>query len=158
MEIVVEQRLILTHAFNYRLVGYVLVFPFQLDVCIYYYQPHARVIHYMGNWSCMLDKHILFKDNAYTNKHICNLNIGHIACGDFYWLLIYQNIMPPTCIQKWTEFFPRFNTADILIWHRIFKLSFSVTRETRFQTFQYLLIHRVMIPCNKWLCDKKIKM
>ncbi len=38
MEIVVEQLLILTHAFNYRLVGYVLVFPLQLAYCIYYYQ------------------------------------------------------------------------------------------------------------------------
>ncbi len=38
MEIVVEQVLILTHAFNYRLVGYVLVFPLQLAFCICYYQ------------------------------------------------------------------------------------------------------------------------
>ncbi len=38
MEIVVEQRLILTHAFNYRLVGYVLVFPLRLPYCICYYQ------------------------------------------------------------------------------------------------------------------------
>ncbi len=34
MEIVVEQVLILTHAFNYRVVGYVLVFPLQLAFCI----------------------------------------------------------------------------------------------------------------------------
>ncbi len=30
MKIDVEQHLILTHAFNYRLVGYILVFPLQL--------------------------------------------------------------------------------------------------------------------------------
>ncbi len=101
--------------------------------------------------------------NTYTNKHICNLNIGHmtknvekIACSDFYWLLVSQNIIPPICIKKWTEFFPNFNNADILIWDRIFKISFSVTRETRLQTYQYLLIHRA-IPCNKWLCDKKVR-
>ncbi len=46
--------------------------------------------------------------------------------------------------------------ADLLIWHKIFKLSFPVTRDTRLQTFQYLFIHRVT-PYNKWLCDKKIK-
>ncbi len=67
-----------------------------------------------------------------------------------------QNIIPLICIKKWTEFFPSFNTADILIWHRIYKLYFSVIRETMLQTFQYLFIHRV-ISCNKWLCDKKIK-
>ncbi len=38
MELVVEQRLILTHAFNYRLVGYVLVFPLQHAFGICYYQ------------------------------------------------------------------------------------------------------------------------
>ncbi len=39
MEIVVEQVLILTRAFNYRLVGYLLEFPLQLDFCIIcYYQ------------------------------------------------------------------------------------------------------------------------
>ncbi len=38
MKIVVKQRLILTHAFNYMLVGYVLVFPLQHAYCICYYQ------------------------------------------------------------------------------------------------------------------------
>ncbi len=38
MEIVVEQKLILTHALNYRLVGYALVFPLQRAYCICYYQ------------------------------------------------------------------------------------------------------------------------
>ncbi len=105
-----------------------------------------------------------YKNNIYTNKHICNLNIGHMTknvekmtCSDFFWLLVSKRFIPPTCTQKWTEYFPSFNNADILIWHIIFKLSFSVTRETRLQTFHYLLlIHRV-IPCNKWRCDKKIK-
>ncbi len=45
MEIVVEQRLILTHAFNYRLVGYVLVFPLQLAYCICYYQPPSDYLN-----------------------------------------------------------------------------------------------------------------
>ncbi len=39
MKIVVEQILIITHAFNYRFVCYVLVFPLQLAYCICYYQP-----------------------------------------------------------------------------------------------------------------------
>ncbi len=34
MEIVVEQVLILTNAFNCRLVGYVFVFPLQLAFCM----------------------------------------------------------------------------------------------------------------------------
>ncbi len=47
-----------------------------------------------------------------------------------------------------------FYNADILVWHRLFKLSFSVTRETKLQTFKILLIHGV-IPCNKLLSDEK---
>ncbi len=83
-------------------------------------------------------------------------NVDKITCNDFYWLLVSKAIIAPICIKKWTEHFPSFNNEDILIWLRLFKLSFSVTRETRLQAFQYLLFHSV-IPCNKWLCDKKIK-
>ncbi len=43
MEIVVEQVLILTHAFNYMLVGYVLEFPLQLAFCVCYYQTHSDI-------------------------------------------------------------------------------------------------------------------
>ncbi len=45
MEIVVEQVLILTHAFNYRLVDYVLVFSLQLALCICYYQPPSEYLN-----------------------------------------------------------------------------------------------------------------
>ncbi len=45
MEIVVEQLLILTHAFNYRLVGYVLVFPLQLAFYICYYQTPSNYLN-----------------------------------------------------------------------------------------------------------------
>ncbi len=107
-----------------------------------------------SNWILLLRDNE-FKDNTYTNKHICNLHVGNmtknvdkITFVDFYWLLVSKNIIPQICIKKWTEYFPNFNDTFILIWHRIFKLSFSLTRETRIQTFQYLLIHRV-IPCKK---------
>ncbi len=66
------------------------------------------------------------------------MNVEKMTCSDFYWLLVSQNCIPPICIKKWTECFHSFNNADILIWHRIFKLSFSVTRQTRLQTFQYI--------------------
>ncbi len=45
MEIVVEQVLILTHAFNYRFVDYVLVFPLQLASCICYYQTPSDYLN-----------------------------------------------------------------------------------------------------------------
>ncbi len=73
-----------------------------------------------------------------------------LTCSNFYWLLVAKKVIPPTCIQKWTEYFPNFNNADIFIWHRIIKLYFSVTRETRLQTFPYLLIHRSYLAANSF--------
>ncbi len=64
------------------------------------------------------------------------------------------SVMINNPLVQWTEYFPGFNNADILLWHRICKLSFSVTRKTGLQTFQYLLVHRV-ISCNKWLCNQE---
>ncbi len=94
------------------------------------------------------------------NKHICNLNVGHMTkeCRKndmqrFLLALGLKKVITPTCIQC-TEYFPNINNADILIWHKQFKLSLSVTKETRLQTFQYILNYRG-IHCNKWICDKK---
>ncbi len=63
------------------------------------------------NWILLL-RDDEFKDNTYTNKHICNLNIGHTTknvekttCSDFYWILVSKNIIPPICITKWTELY-----------------------------------------------------
>ena len=41
-------------------------------------------------------------------------------------------------------------------WANIYYLSFSLTRETKLQSFQYKIIHRI-IACNKWLYNIKIK-
>ncbi len=60
MEIVVEQVLILIHAFNYRLVGYVLVFPLQLAFCICYYQTHSDYLN-IFELAQVIDWHMTFE-------------------------------------------------------------------------------------------------
>ncbi len=62
----------------------------------------------------------------------------------------------PACVTKWAKTFPDFETADTSIWERIFTMAFTIFTQTKIQAFQYRLIHRV-IPCNKWLCDIKVK-
>ncbi len=62
MEIVVEQRLILTHAFNYRLVGYVLVFPLQLVYYICYYQTCSSYLN-IFELAQVIDWHMKFYNN-----------------------------------------------------------------------------------------------
>ena len=58
--------------------------------------------------------------------------------------------------SKWLVDFPQLNNFDVNKWSNIFTIPFNVTRETKLQSFQYKLIHRV-IPCNKWLHMVNIK-
>ncbi len=53
-----------------------------------------------------------------------------------------------------SETYPDFYNADLKTWPRIFKLPFQVIRETKIQTFQYKILHRII--CNKWLFNIKI--
>ncbi len=46
------------------------------------------------NWVLLL-RDDEFKDNTYNNRHVCNLNVGHMTknvekntCSGFYWLLV----------------------------------------------------------------------
>ncbi len=84
------------------------------------------------------------------------LNIEKIKCKDFYWHLINKAPHMPKNILKWCETYPDFKNADTKTWQRIFKLPFQVIRETRIQTFQYKILHKV-ISCNKWLFNIRIK-
>ncbi len=84
------------------------------------------------------------------------LNIEKIKCKDFYWHLINKFSYTPNTIHKRGETYPDFNNADLKTWPRIFKLPFQVIRETKIQTFQYKILHRI-ISCNKWLFNIKIK-
>ena len=82
--------------------------------------------------------------------------LNKMKCKDLYWILVSNKIKQPRCIQKWTEFFPEFKTAHKTEWPAIFQMPFITTRDTRIQSLQYRLIHRI-IPCNKWLFNIKIK-
>ena len=83
------------------------------------------------------------------------LSFNSIQTRDFYSLFIVKLKREPTCIPKWKEEFPEFNTARDDIWDDIFSLAFKTTRDTALQSFQYKLIHR-LTPCQKKLFDMKI--
>ena len=88
------------------------------------------------------------------DQSLCN--IDKFTCKLFYWILVSKKYRKPTCTVKWIEQFPLFNNVNESIWHRIFSMPFTVTRETKLQSFQYRLVHRI-IPCNKWLYDITIR-
>ncbi len=76
------------------------------------------------------------------------ITIDKSTCKLFYWLIINTGIHKPTATQNWSDHYPDFNTADSKIWKRIFKLPFNTVRDTKIQTFQYRILHKI-IPCNK---------
>ncbi len=83
-------------------------------------------------------------------------SITKITCKDFYWHIIDKQKHTPTNIKKWCTIYTGFNDAEVSIWNRTFKIAFQICRDTKQQSFQYRIIHRI-IPSNKWLKDRKIK-
>ena len=64
----------------------------------------------------------------------------------------HKKYITATCIHKWNERLQRQEEE----WADIFTRTFKVVRETKFQSFQFVLIHRIL-NCNKKLYDMKIK-
>ena len=86
--------------------------------------------------------------------HIKNnyVDIRHLKSSDLYWFFINQIKREPACIKKWNEEYHLSNAP----WSEVFKLPYKITRETKLQSLQYKIIHRI-IPCNVWLKKLKIK-
>ncbi len=82
--------------------------------------------------------------------------IRNFKCKEFYWCLVNAQTTSVNCKKKWAETFPKLTNVGEEIWHRIFLMPFTTTRETKLQSFQYKITHRI-IACNKWLFDIKIK-
>jgi hypothetical protein len=72
---------------------------------------------------------------------------------DIYWSFI--NIMTekkrPNCINRWESIY----NIDADKWSHIFQVPFKSCRETYLQSFQYRIIHRILL-CNNWLFNLKI--
>jgi hypothetical protein len=84
------------------------------------------------------------------NKDI--ISIHNLSCKQFYWMYIEKYQRQPTCIATWNE---RYN-MDNDVWEAIFEIPFTCTRDTKLQSFQFRLNHRI-IQCNKWLNKLRIK-
>ena len=79
-----------------------------------------------------------------------------ITCKEIYWHIIGRSKHCPSSKEKWYKSFPLMRENSIELWPDIYKLPFIITRETKLQSFQYKIIHRI-IACNKWLFNIKIK-
>ncbi len=79
-----------------------------------------------------------------------------VTCRDIYWHIINLEGHIHACIQKCPNNYPEFNNGVGKIWINIFKMPFKIVRDTKIQTFQYRILHRIL-PCNSWLKNIKIK-
>ncbi len=98
---------------------------------------------------CLIDTNVIYCDNG---KIQC---ISKTTCKDVYWNFVTKRRRVPKCSEKWAEDYSNFKTAENIL-PNIFKLSFTTTRETKLQSFQYRIIHRT-ITCHKMLSGIKIR-
>ncbi len=105
---------------------------------------------------------ILYKSSNLKTKHTDIVFIGDkiynpvsLNTRAIYNVLIDKKKRAPSCIQKWSENYPGFHTVQKNLWFNIFIQPFSITRETKLQTFQYKSLH-LLITCQKTLFDMKL--
>ena len=83
------------------------------------------------------------------------LKIKKIKSKDIYWTLIENRedaLVRPTCEISWeNDLQMELNDFD-----QIYEIPFRCCKYTKYQSFQYRVIHRI-IPCNLWLHKMKIK-
>ena len=99
-----------------------------------------------------------------TEKCIALADISTVIAGkikslvtcktrEIYQCLIKRKAQQPTAVQRWEAQYPEISNDD---WKNIYTRAFKAVRETKIQTFQYKILHRI-INCNKKLFDMKIK-
>ena len=101
-----------------------------------------------------MPKNMIRGNTITVNKKYTTLE--SLTCKDFYWHIINVTKHIPTSISKWTAHYQGFRSAESSVWPRIFKIPFKTVRDTKIQTFQFRVLHRI-IPCNYWLHNIKIK-
>ncbi len=84
-----------------------------------------------------------------------NKLIEKTQCKHIYWELLNKLRREPACVSKWVSEYPEFKECSTEIWEYIFQLPFKTLRETKMQSFQFKLLHR-LTPCRKNLAKWKI--
>jgi hypothetical protein len=90
--------------------------------------------------------------NICINNHY--KNIQFVKCKDFYWHLLNLTEHTPASKKKWAKIFQSLINPEETVWTSIYKMPFKTVRDTKLQTLQYRIIHRI-IPCKEWLYNIK---
>ena len=89
--------------------------------------------------------------NFTININEQSTDIRYSTAKTIYDLLITKIYVKPTALHKWEDIYD----IDETDWPYIFKQPYTCSRETRLQSFQYKIIHRI-VSCNKWLFSLKV--
>ncbi len=95
---------------------------------------------------CKIPKSIPAENTILINNK--SVTLDKVTCKDFYWHLINLQKHKPNNIKRWCELFQHFEDDSAKTWPWIFKLPFSTRRNNKIQTFQYKILHWVIL-CNK---------
>ncbi len=95
-------------------------------------------------------KNILINRNniTLTDQNGNVVDIRHVNCKMTYWIFVYKQLRQPSCINKWTIDYPKFENVEQTLWKNNFDSAFHITRETKLQSCQYRILHRT-ITCKK---------
>ena len=84
------------------------------------------------------------------------VNLFAIPNKDLYWIVKERSSpFSMTNEKRWAELFPK-ELHEWETWSKIYALPYMVTRETKLQSFQYKVIHRILV-CNKYLSNIRVK-
>ena len=103
-------------------------------------------------WKHKLKEITIVKDAIPPGEPIIlNINDTEIPCqfitnNMIYWIFVQKISSNPTAITTWKNDFQDENIP----WQKIFTLPYNITRETKLQSFQYKIVHRIF-PCNSWV-------
>jgi hypothetical protein len=103
-------------------------------------------------WKKCLKENIIVTNTIKLVNKIRNLDF---KTNELYWYMIEKVKITPMCIKKWEEEFPIMISCDSDLWERIFSRCFEITEETKLQSIQFKINHRI-IPCQNKLYNWKI--
>ena len=83
-------------------------------------------------------------DTVNPNLAIDIVNVCHASAKSIYDVLIQNKFVRPTALDRWLETFEIIEDD----WKVIFKQPYLSARETKLQSIQYKILHRI-IPCRK---------
>lgn len=84
------------------------------------------------------------------------IQITEVPAKKIYAAILPFKIPKISSQSKWNALYPVNEMENKDYWKEVYSSPYLATRESRLQSFQFRIIHRT-IPCNKYLCNIRIK-